>query len=259
MGEERTSESAGSRGAGYPAFSLEEAIVRARKFWDAERRNAAPVSAAVKHWGYGEKSSGGKRTISALIQYGLLSDEGSESNRTVKLTPRALDILVGEPHSKIWMTAVREAAISPKIYADLLTRWPVNELPSDASLQHYLVKDKGFNPTTVVQFIKDLRATLEFANLTEQDAVIPSQSVEERASPPTNPLPAPIAEAIERTRVPTPPQGFKQDTFSLDEGQVVLQWPAKMSAESYQDFKDWIELQMRKIARAVEAPPASNS
>jgi hypothetical protein len=26
-----------------------------------------------------------------------------------------------------------------------------------------------------------------------------------------------------------------------------------MSAESYQDFKDWVELQMRKIARAVDA------
>lgn len=52
--------------------------------------------------------------------------------------------------------------------------------------------------------------------------------------------------------VKPPAPGAKQDTFSLDEGQVVLQWPSKMSKNSYEDFKDWIELQVRKIGRAVE-------
>ena len=46
--------------------------------------------------------------------------------------------------------------------------------------------------------------------------------------------------------------GMKQDTFSLDEGSVVLQWPSHMSKASYEDFKDWIELQMRKIQRSVQ-------
>lgn len=47
------------------------------------------------------------------------------------------------------------------------------------------------------------------------------------------------------------PTGMKQDTFTLDEGPVVLQWPATMSATSYEDFNDWIELQMRKIKRSI--------
>jgi hypothetical protein len=34
-----------------------------------------------------------------------------------------------------------------------------------------------------------------------------------------------------------------------EEGQVILQWPEKMSQESYDEFVDWIELQLRKIAR----------
>ena len=45
--------------------------------------------------------------------------------------------------------------------------------------------------------------------------------------------------------------GHKQDTFSLDEGQVILQFPEKMSDASYEDFKDWIELQLRKIKRSI--------
>lgn len=46
--------------------------------------------------------------------------------------------------------------------------------------------------------------------------------------------------------------GFKQDTFSLDEGNVILQWPDAMSQDSYEDFKSWVELQLRKIARTVK-------
>ena len=46
--------------------------------------------------------------------------------------------------------------------------------------------------------------------------------------------------------------GMNNDTFTLDEGQVVLQWPAKMSPESYEDFKSWLDLVARKAKRAVD-------
>jgi hypothetical protein len=44
----------------------------------------------------------------------------------------------------------------------------------------------------------------------------------------------------------------RRDTFTLDEGPVVLQWPEKMSAASYEDFEGWIQLQLRKIKRSVQ-------
>ena len=49
----------------------------------------------------------------------------------------------------------------------------------------------------------------------------------------------------------SPSVGMKQDTFTLDEGPVVLQWPASMSATGYEDFNDWIQLQLRKIKRSI--------
>ncbi len=50
---------------------------------------------------------------------------------------------------------------------------------------------------------------------------------------------------------------FKQDIYTLgtDEGQVILQWPEKMSAESYAELEDWLALQMRKIARLNSIKP----
>lgn len=48
-----------------------------------------------------------------------------------------------------------------------------------------------------------------------------------------------------------PAVGARQDVFSLDEGQVILQWPSQLSAESYEDFESWIQLQLRKIKRSI--------
>ncbi|MDP3091960.1 MAG: hypothetical protein Q8N04_14890 [Nitrospira sp.] len=56
-----------------------------------------------------------------------------------------------------------------------------------------------------------------------------------------------------------PKVGMNSDTFTLDEGQVILQWPAKMSHESYEDFKSWLDLVARKAKRAVDKPSADTN
>ena len=58
------------------------------------------------------------------------------------------------------------------------------------------------------------------------------------------PAPNPSSERDKLTQTikhVTPKVGMNSDTFSLDEGQVILQWPAKMSPESYEDFKSWFD------------------
>ena len=44
---------------------------------------------------------------------------------------------------------------------------------------------------------------------------------------------------------------MKHDTYTLDEGDVVLQWPSKLSQESYAELEDWLDLMGRKMKRAV--------
>lgn len=43
-----------------------------------------------------------------------------------------------------------------------------------------------------------------------------------------------------------------KDTFNTESGLVGLQYPSKMSLETYEDIKSWLQLQIRKIARTVE-------
>jgi hypothetical protein len=50
--------------------------------------------------------------------------------------------------------------------------------------------------------------------------------------------------------------GFNQDVYTLgSEGKVILQWPDKMSQESYEELSDWMTLQLKKIARLNKLTP----
>lgn len=318
MAEESTIEQSapgkpgGIRSINFPFIPLEEALVRAKKFWDAERKNAAPVSSAAKHWGYGQKSSGVRQTVSALIQFGLMADQGSNENRMVRLTDQAIDLLIMPPDDLRRKKLLQSVARTPRIYSELLTKWPNPvEPPSDHTLAYFLQKEKNLNPNSVGGFIEDFKATIRFAGLMEPDT-LPRQEPERSGSEDKAgarklakvavgdfvqwasggvdqfPIPRRITSIaddgkfafVDRTSTglpieeltvvneaqakqptptvtPIPPAadvvirkaGTKQDVFSLDEGQVVLQWPEGMSETSYADFKDWIDLQLRKIGR----------
>ena len=153
------------RGPSYPALTLEDAVGKAHKFWDAARRGAAPTGAVAKHWGYSDTSSSGKMAVSALLQFGLLEDQGSRDGRTVKLTARGLDIVLDQPDSERRLAALQEAARAPKMYADIMARWPPHELPLDSILRYHLMREKAFNASSVDGFIKDFRASIVFAKL----------------------------------------------------------------------------------------------
>ena len=153
---------AGVRGVSYPALSLEEAVRRAAQLWQNERKNAAPMEAVASHWGYSPSSSGVRTTVAALISFGLVSDQGSREQRQIQLTPRGLDIVLDAPERN---AALRDAVMSPKIYAEILANWPVDNLPSDQTLKFFLLRNKNFNPKAVDGFIKDFRDSISFSGL----------------------------------------------------------------------------------------------
>lgn len=168
-----------TRGISYPVMTLEQAIEKARAFHREERKSAAPVVSAIRHFGYSETSSGGRQTVATLIQFGLMEDEGRKENRHVRLTDRALTLLLAEPASEEFSEALRAAAYSPRIYEHLLGKWSV-DLPSDTTMAYYLQKEFDFNPKTLHSFIEDFRATIAFARLNDV-SVKPSIQVDRSA------------------------------------------------------------------------------
>jgi hypothetical protein len=160
-----------TRSPAYPYVNLEGALARAKSFYDKEQRNAANVSIAVKHWGFGEDSSSGAQTLAALISFGLMSDDGTGDRRTVRLTQDALRILLDtRPDSKEKADLIKKAALAPKIHKQLWEKWGA-ALPSDASLRHALLFgwETPFNENSVDFFIGEYKSTIDFAKVVEAD------------------------------------------------------------------------------------------
>lgn len=265
----------GNRGAvhrspSFPSIDLKTAIERARIFYQHEKRLPANVAVVAKHWGYSPQSSGGKQVLAALLSFGLMEDKGSGDQRQVKLTDLALRILLDErPGSLERREALQRAAFMPKIHSELFTKWD-ESLPSDPNLRHYLLIEKKFNENGAADFIRQLRSTADFAGIyasSSLDSDSPEEQLDDigvEEARQTSPMTAGIAarSAAQQHSTPAAPAApvthvvganVRQDTFSLDEGMVVLQWPAHLSKASFEDLKDWMELQLRKIARSVQS------
>lgn len=155
----------GRRGPSYPAFGLDTAIQRLKDFHAAQRTNAVSVEAAIESLGYqNPKSSTAQRAVAALLSYNLLTEEGSGASRKVKITDLGRKILLLPEDDSDRIDAVKEAALSPKIYRDMLNEWS-DSLPSDTELSKYLTFNKGYNEDAVRTLIKSFRVTYDFAKI----------------------------------------------------------------------------------------------
>jgi hypothetical protein len=161
------------RGPSYPFIDLEEAIAATKKIYDYTKRAAAPTDAVVANaLSYSLKSSGGVKTIAALKSYGLIE----ESTQTVKITDRAYRILIDTPESSERKQAIKDAALSPKWYQSVFTKWGGDP---PASTRSTLILEHGFIPTTVDSFLKNYRQTIQYAGLEEDSANdMPYQSLD---------------------------------------------------------------------------------
>lgn len=151
------------RSPNYPAVSLEEAVDRVAKLYLADRKAGAPLAMALKHMGFSGKHGKSMMVASALKKYGLVEDLGG---RLVP-TQRAVEILVLPKDDSRRLQALREAALSPEINRELFDKFQIDGFPSDETLASELVAYRGFNPAVVDNFVRDFKATMDFASLTD--------------------------------------------------------------------------------------------
>ncbi len=148
----------------FPFIPLDKAIARAREFESQYGQNSGRVAHTVKVWGYGDKSSGGKQTIAALVAFGLMTDEGSNENRKLKLTPLAMTILKDKRPG----AAIKQAALRPKVISDLWKLWGMKR-PPDVECVSTLHLDRKFTEEASERLVKIYDATIRFAGLADGD------------------------------------------------------------------------------------------
>lgn len=162
----------------YPAIGLAKAIERARQLHGVVHHHAVGVSALGSAWDYGEKSSGLWAAAAALLQYGLLTDEGSGDKRKFRLTEAALRIVRDpNPESEKRRSLIQQAALKPKIHQELWERYGAAIGLSDVVLKSYLTVDRldrgqtAYSDSAADEVIQSYKDTIAFAGLGESDSM----------------------------------------------------------------------------------------
>jgi ribosomal protein S19E (S16A) len=153
------------RSPGWPFIPLDRAVARAAEFYKGNRDRAVKPTAANVSWGMTSKSGAVDQTIAALRQYGLIqrTDEG------IKITDIGLRIIRNlREISPEREAALRQSALAPKIFADIHGNWP-DELEPDATLEFYLVHERGFSEEAAKKVLVNYKASIRYARLDGSD------------------------------------------------------------------------------------------
>ncbi len=248
------------RSPAYPSMGLKDALEKARVVYDKDKAFSAKVDVVLRHWGYTNPTSGrAQGALSALKQFGLLDETGTPGNREIKLSAIALSIIQDKvPDSPERARAIKTAALKPKIYAELWSKWGP-DLPSVENIETYLVRDRQYNEDAVKGLIDDYKATIQFAKLEIGGTLTQEDGAKKDSLDDGGQIKGGSGREPLHKRRPSM-SGTKQDIFTLDEGQAVLEWPASITRDSFQDMKDWIGLALRKIERSLgqPSPPADS-
>jgi hypothetical protein len=197
------------RSPNYPAISLGEAIALVRRLYDAEKRSVVSPHVAAEALGYQGMSGPARSRLSALRKYGLVDDERDG----IRVSNRALNLLLHEADAPEYLEAAREAALEPEIFRDIFDS---HYESSDSNLRNHLIIKLGFSDGGAKHFVKAFRETLELARLpSNQYAPSAEPQVQEASEPRRTPL----------GRATDLVQQRQQDRDQLREGGRVYSWP----------------------------------
>lgn len=259
-----------ARSPNYPQLNLSDAIERVRAVWKEEQWNNVPALVVAEHLGYKSLSGTAQVVLSALRKYGLLEGSGDD----LKVSKRGMTLVEFEPESAEYKDALRQAALEPALFAELAKEHKGKALPSESNLRTQLLT-RDFSSAAAAKaarsYLETMTLVAEKANgYTESDDEEPSPEEgggsehdnglrgtgRGGAGPPPPPPPAGRLRRERRPMNPTPQDvAIREDIFSMAEGDVVLQWPSRLTQESFNDFQDWLKLIERKAQRAVSNTP----
>jgi len=159
------------RSPNYPAVGLREAVDRVKRLYEADGKAGAPAEIAAKHIGYSSAHGQAMSVLAALKKFGLVS----EGNGRLMPSQRAIEIINLPEVDPRRATALREAALNPAAYLEIVESHKETGLPGNDVLEADLITYKNFNPKAVAGFVRDFRDTLEYAGIDVKDVLDSSQ------------------------------------------------------------------------------------
>jgi len=160
----------------YPGVDLREAIEKATQLYAKAHQNAVGVGVLAESWDFGSVRSSGIWTMAAaLLQFGLLEDEGSGEKRKFKITDMAMRIVRDpNPASEKRLSAIRAAALTPKIFKEIWDKFGTQiGTVSDMVVKGWLTIDRHeaglapYSDAAADEVIRIYKVTANFAGLAQ--------------------------------------------------------------------------------------------
>lgn len=238
------------RSPNFPAFSLAKAIERAGILYQHERTSPVSPAIACEHWAVKVTSSSGLRYLSAMRSFGLIEDAGGGR---VKLSERG-QVLVRHPDkdSPEYVSALRAAALAPRIHAEVWAKYESDGLPSDKNLAWELESAWKFHPSAIDGLIAEIKDTFALAGLVGGAKMPtpprPDDREAQNARPAADSKPAP-------TPMPTTTPANKLDTGTphdlplplMSGGVAILRLPHRLSKDDF----EWLKTMLDKLKGGI--------
>jgi hypothetical protein len=144
-----------------PSIPLEEALDKALRVYEKEKRYPAPTEVVAQDMGYKSANNGAALSALASLRYFGLLEKPEDGKLAVS---KDVENYQYAPDLKIKSELLLKWLRAPAIFADLLDRYPEG-LPSDANLRFDLI-NRGFSPAAGDSAISVFRRSAEFAGYT---------------------------------------------------------------------------------------------
>jgi hypothetical protein len=179
--EERDQKRRVGRSPAYPFLSVQKALDKARDLYAREGSYAAPLESALKAWGYGAKSSGGRQTLATMKYYGLIDISGEGDSRRIRVSDVGRRIILDQRDDDTEKRQlIRKVALTPAVHRALYEEFPQGVI-SDGTARHFLIFDQHYNETAAGEILSEFKETASYAGLYEPQKEVDKPALEEES------------------------------------------------------------------------------
>jgi hypothetical protein len=161
-----------------PSSALDEAVERALRLYEKERRHAVPIDIAAKAMGYNGANNGTALKMIATMRYFGLLERPQEGALRVHVDVEHYKF---NPNDSERASLLTKWLLAPQVFSDMLSVYTEN-LPSDEAIKYDLVK-RGFAPDAATECAAVFRRSVEWSGYFNRPKSQPQPTVTTKIQP----------------------------------------------------------------------------
>lgn len=244
------------RSPNYPTVGLREAVERVGRLYEKDNKAGAPPEMAAVHIGFGKPHGQAMSVLAALKKFGLVT----KTNGRIVPTQRAIEIINLPETDPRRQKALRDAAMEPEIYRELIDQHRESGWPSEEVLSSELVTYKSFIKRAADGLVRSLLDSIEFAGLSDASALESEEEAETDVLETTidthaKAASAPFAGQQTADKTGLAKASVRSYSFALSpDAKADLIFHGEITEESLTALRDYIDITVRVLAGLKKKP-----